>query len=115
MDIARAKELLTALADGIDPFTGELFPRDHICNHPDIIRALHQILGSTQEIKNRPSAPNAGKPWPRPEQDHLVDEFHCGMKLSAIAKEHGRSRVVIEAKLAHLGLTEDSHFNRKPR
>lgn len=57
MDIARAKELLTALADGIDPFTGELFPRDHICNHPDIIRALHQILGSTQEIKKAPVRP----------------------------------------------------------
>lgn len=25
MELARAKELLTALADGIDPFTGEVF------------------------------------------------------------------------------------------
>mgnify|MGYP005772577057 CR=1 FL=1 len=29
MDIARAKELLSALADGIDPFTGELLPQNH--------------------------------------------------------------------------------------
>ena len=115
MDIARAKELLSALAGGIDPFTGELFPRDHICNHPDIIRALHQILGSTQEIKKSPSAPNAGKPWPQEEQDKLVDEFHAGMKISTMAKEHGRSRGSIEAKLAHLGLIEDSYFTRKLR
>ena len=115
MDITRAKELLSALADGIDPFTGEVFPRDHICNHPDIIRAFHQILGSTQEVKKSPSTPNAGKPWPQTEQDKLIDEFHSGMKISAMAKEHGRSRGSIEAKLAHLGLIGDSYFNRKPR
>lgn len=115
MDIMRAKELLSALADGIDPFTGELFPRDHVCNHPDIIRALHQILASTQEIKKSPSAPNAGKPWMQAEQDKLVDEFHAGMKISAIAKEHGRSRGAIESKLSHLGLIEESYFDRKLR
>ena len=115
MDIARAKELLSALADGVDPFTGELFPRDHICNHPDIIRAFHQVLGAAPETKKGSSAPNAGKPWQQAEQDKLVEEFHAGMKISAIAKEHGRSRGSIEAKLSHLGLIEKSYFNRKPR
>lgn len=112
MDIARAKEIVSALADGIDPFTGEILPRDHTCNHPDMIRALHQILGSLPESKKGVSAPNAGKPWSQAEQDKLVDEFHSGMKLSEIAKEHGRSRGSIEAKLAHLGLLENSYFSR---
>ena len=115
MDIVRAKELLSALADGIDPFTGELFPRDHICNHPDIIRALHQILDSMPDLKKGTNTPNAGKPWPQAEQEKLTDEFNSGMKISAIAKEHGRSRGSIEAKLARLGLIEDSYFIRKPR
>ena len=115
MNLARAKELLTALADGIDPFTGKTLPQDHICNHPDMIRALHQILGSIQDIKKSPSAPNAGKPWSQAEQDKLVDEFRSGMKISAMAKEHGRSQGAIEAKLAHLGLIEDSYYSRKPR
>lgn len=44
MDIARAKELLSALADGIDPFTGELLPQNHVCNQPDMIRAFHEVL-----------------------------------------------------------------------
>ena len=113
MDIVRAKEIVSALADGIDPFTGEFFPRDHICNHPDIIRALHQILGSLPESKKGVGAPNAGKPWSQAEQDKLVDEFHSGMKSSEIAKEHGRSRGSIEAKLAHLGLLENAYYNRK--
>lgn len=108
MDITRAKELLSALADGIDPFTGEIFPRDHICNHPDVIRAFHQVLGAVPETKKGSGAPNAGKPWSQDEQDKLVNEFQSGMKISAIAKEHGRSRGAIEAKLAHLGLMKDS-------
>lgn len=115
MDMARAKELLTALADGIDPFSGEVFPRDHICNHPEVVRALHQVLGSTKEIKKSPGAPNAGKPWPQEELDKLVDEFHSGMKISAMAKEHGRSRGAIEAKLAHLELLANSYYNREPK
>lgn len=115
MDIARAKELVSALADGVDPFTGEVFPRDHICNHPDIIRALHQMLDLIPESKKKTSIPNAGKVWSQEEQDRLVDEFHSGMKLSEMAKEHGRSRGSIETKLARLGLIEDSYFIRKPR
>ena len=29
MDLQRAKELLSGLADGVDPLTGEAFPEDH--------------------------------------------------------------------------------------
>lgn len=41
MDIQRAKELLTVLADGIDPLTGEVLPDDHVCNKGEIVRALN--------------------------------------------------------------------------
>lgn len=41
MDALKAKELLSLLADGIDLFTGEILQEDHVCNEPDIIRALH--------------------------------------------------------------------------
>ena len=30
MDVHRAKELLTILADGVDPLTGEVLPEDHV-------------------------------------------------------------------------------------
>ena len=85
MDIVRAKELLSALADGIDPFTGELLPQ------------------------------NAGKPWTDIEEEKLLDEFDSGMTTSAIAKEHGRSKGAIESRLADLGKITDTYFNRKPR
>lgn len=40
MDTSKARELLSILADGIDPFTGEILPEDHVCNEPDMIRAF---------------------------------------------------------------------------
>lgn len=42
MDVQRAKELLTVLADGVDPLTGEVLPDDHVCNKGEIVRALHR-------------------------------------------------------------------------
>ena len=41
MDVHRAKELLTILADGVDPLTGEVLPDNHVCNKGEIVRALH--------------------------------------------------------------------------
>ena len=51
MDIERAKELISVLADGVDPLTGEVLEGDHLCNKPEIIRAMHVVL---EELKKRP-------------------------------------------------------------
>lgn len=40
MDLQRAKELLSGLADGVDPLTGEVLPEDHVCNKAEIIRGV---------------------------------------------------------------------------
>ena len=37
MDIDRAKEIVSALAEGIDPTTGELLPEDSVYNKGDIV------------------------------------------------------------------------------
>lgn len=115
MDIARAKELLSALADGIDPFTGELLPQNHVCNQPEIIRAFHKILHTLSPANTKALPRNAGKPWTKAEEEKLLDEFDSGMTTSAIAKEHGRSRGAIESRLVELGELEKTYFNRKPR
>ena len=51
MDIERAKELISVLADGVDPLTGEVLEDDHLCNNPEIIRAMNVVL---EELKKRP-------------------------------------------------------------
>ena len=38
MELERARTLLTELADGVDPLTGECLPSDSVCNRPEIIR-----------------------------------------------------------------------------
>ena len=40
MDINRAKEIISALAEGVDPTTGEVLPDNSVCNKGEIIRAF---------------------------------------------------------------------------
>ena len=63
MDIQRAKELLTVLADGIDPLTGEVLPDDHVCNKGEIVRALNCAVEVLSRRKKKPLPENNGKPW----------------------------------------------------
>ena len=63
MDLQRAKELLSGLADGVDPLTGEVLPEDHVCNKAEIIRAFHCVLKSLPGKASKPQPENAGKPW----------------------------------------------------
>lgn len=49
---------------------------------------------------------NAGASWTDEEDDSLVNEFQSGMKISEIAKEHGRTNGAIRARLKKHGLLE---------
>lgn len=78
MDIARAKELLSALADGIDPFTGELFPQNHVCNQPEMIRAFHEILNAIPAEKKEKSSPQRRKTLDRYRGRQVVGRIRHG-------------------------------------
>ena len=86
MDILKAREIIRALADGVDPSTGEILAKD-------VIRALYTMLEITTPQPVRPLDPlrNAGKPWTKVEDDKLIEEFAEKIKISDIAKEHGRT------------------------
>lgn len=103
MDIIKAREIVRALADGIDPTTGEVLPKESVYNSPDVIRALFTLLDATTP-KMQPQNRNAGKPWTKIEDEKLIDEFASKLKISDIAKEHGRTYKAIESRLEHLGL-----------
>ena len=104
MDIIRAKEIIHALAEGVDPTTGEVLPTESVYNSPDVIRALFILLQYVDKEAVKDPVRNAGKPWTVAEDDKLRDEFFSKIKISDIAKEHGRSYGAIESRLDHLGL-----------
>ena len=60
MDVQRAKELLTILADGTDPLTGEVLPDDHVCNKGEIVRALNCAVEALSRKREKP-LPEAGE------------------------------------------------------
>lgn len=106
MDIERAKGLLKCLADGIDPLTGEVFPSDHVCNRPEMIRALYCILGELDGVKAKPEKKqpeNAGKPWTSEEDAYLCKLFDDGVTKRDMCEHFQRSRGAIEARLVRVG------------
>ena len=107
MEIGRAKELLTILADGINPITGELLPDEDSCNQVEIVRALHSVI---MELDNKNKTPikkyreNSGKPWTEEEEKQLLEEYRVGLKVKEIAKAHERSNGAITSRLEKLGV-----------
>lgn len=109
MEIDRAKELLTILADGINPITGELLPDEDSCNQVEIVRALHSViieLDNKHKTQQKTDRKNAGKPWTEEEEKRLIDEYHEGLKVKDMAKSHGRSNGAITSRLVKLSLID---------
>ena len=52
MDINRAKYIVSALAEGIDPTTGEVLSDDNICNKGEVVRAFYAILNAFEDEKD---------------------------------------------------------------
>lgn len=109
MDEATALKLIEALAGGAQPFTGELLAADHLCQHPEIIRALCLAVRSLEERRvrsqrqrNLPS--NVGKPWTQEESARLLDAFQAGKSFGEIAKELQRTSTGVQARLERMGL-----------
>jgi hypothetical protein len=113
MDLDRAKEIVQALADGVDPYTGERFPADGPYQRADTVRALYKILEAADSGKKPkdPTKPRAGGRWTQEEEQKLRDEFQQNVPFEQIAKDHGRTRGAITARLVKLGLIEDPREN----
>ena len=109
MELIRAREIVRSLAEGVDPTTGGVLVGDSVYNKPDVIRALYTVLEETTPKQVDPYQ-NAGKPWTEKEEEMLIDEYHAKMRMSDIAKEHGRTYGAIERRLEHLGLKKKSFW-----
>jgi hypothetical protein len=120
METAKTVEILKALAEGIDPGTGESFPAGSSYQQPDTVRALFaaiRLLEKPPAMAASPasvppgtatspgkSAPeNAGRPWSEEEDARLGRTYDAGKSIEELAGMHKRSKWAIEARLARLG------------
>src|ERR1044072_1721739 len=105
MEEARALAIVSALANGVNPLTGELFSIDRPYQSPHVIRAPDCAV-RRREAGNRrrgrgedAMSNNAGKPWTEEEDRQLLSAFDGGRPLAELAQAHGRTPGGIQARL----------------
>jgi len=114
MEKQAALHIVQALAQGIDPHTGETFPAASPYQHPDTVRALFEAAQALAEaMTERPRSArgaleNAGKPWSDEEDQTLIDAFDAGKRIPELAEHYRRSRAAIQARLVLLGKLDPS-------
>ncbi|HMU33639.1 MAG TPA: hypothetical protein PKC89_07230 [Pyrinomonadaceae bacterium] len=111
MNNSDAREIVRALADGVDPTTGELFETNSPFQHPNVIRALFAAADALEgaakrESRQRSLPANAGKPWSDEEDKVLAESYKQGMSVGDLSSRHGRTYGSIESRLIRNGLIE---------
>lgn len=112
MEAERAVPILRALAEGVDPFTGEVVDDHNPLQNPECIRALFAAVEALQgrvSDRNKRAEENSdltnrvGKPWDEREDGELTERFDAGWNVADLAKHHQRTRGAIRARLVRLG------------
>jgi hypothetical protein len=122
MELFKAKQVLEALADGIDPGSGEVLPSESPYNDPLVIRALFIALDSIrlprmtveqkQQVNLHEGRPkNFGLPWTSEMKEEAASCFGKGSSIDELAANLGRSRGAIVAELVRQGLVSDTGEN----
>lgn len=108
MESVRAKEILAILADGVDPFSGEILPPNNLYQQPDVIRALYIALnaldGDCSKKLQRKLPDNAGTPWSKEQEAVLISYHTQGLSIKDIAMQMQRTNGSIKARMEKLGL-----------
>ena len=108
MDTSRALEIIKSLSDGIDPYTGEVFPAGSPYQHPDTVRALFKAIGALEGFREKkkrqkPLPEKAGMPWREEEDNLLVEAFDKGASIKELSDSHMRTEAAIKSRLIRLG------------
>jgi hypothetical protein len=105
----RARHILQALVQGIDPLTGDELPPGTILQQAEVLRALLAGVSALEQTaaraQRRAQLPgNVGRAWSDDEERTLVAAFKSADPLPDVAARHGRTLRAIEARLEKLGL-----------
>ena len=108
-----AAGLLETLAQGADPFTGEILPAGHVCCDEQVSQALRMAAralrgqdAAREDLWVRKDGRlNAGRPWTAEDNLLLEQLFRQGMSPETMAPLLGRRHRGVEKQLKALGLT----------
>ena len=112
VDIIEAKQILSLLADGVNPITKDPLPVDSICNQVEIVRAFHCVLNTLSRIGDKNYPPNAGMTWTKEEDEPLLAAVREGKTVPELARRHGRTTGAISSRLQKLA--EDETIGADP-
>lgn len=114
MTAAEAREILQAMLDGADPVTGEILPQEHICNYPEVMRALQMAISSMADVRHASAKVrkngrlNAGRVWTVGDISELELLFSAGAAMDEMCRQLQRRERGVKKQLAALGLIENS-------
>jgi hypothetical protein len=100
LDEARALSIVSALANGVNPVTGEVFDADSPYQAPEIVSALCLASRALESTARRA---NVGKQWTEEEDQRLLAQFDRGRPITELMQAHGRTLAGIEARLEKHG------------
>jgi hypothetical protein len=108
MHLESALPIVKALADGVNPVTGEQYPEDSPYAEPRALRALFSAVDLMQreveKEKRRERLPaNFGKPWNEGEDRAIAVAFDAGVGIPEMARKHARTQGSIRLRLEKLG------------
>ena len=108
MHLESALPIVKALADGVNPVTGEQYPEQSPYAEPRALRALFAAVDLMQrEVereKRRERLPaNFGKPWSEGEDKAIAASFDAGAAIPEMARRHARTQGSIRLRLEKLG------------
>lgn len=100
--------ILEALADGVEPLTGEPLPDESFYHHRKVMAALQAGFAALQmqqkkETQRSKLPVQAGKPWTDEEDQRLLEAFDNGSKVKELSEEHGRTSGAIQSRLTKKG------------
>ena len=116
MQLDAALPIVRALADGVNPVTGEAYPEHSPYSEPRTLRALFSAVDlmekEVEREKRRERLPaNFGKPWTEGEDHTLTAEFDNGLGMPEMARRHARTQSSIRLRLEKLGKIEPTPAN----
>jgi hypothetical protein len=106
MDTSEALTVVRALADGVDPVTGEIFPPDSAFQRAHTVRALMVAAEALAAARGKRAhlPQKTGKPWTDVEDERLRAGYANGLSVVDLAAEHHRTTGGIRARLLRNGL-----------